>query len=111
MVVAFRVNRGGLIMFPSYHVHRKVPFYGYVDVCKMCFCGICIYVRGKLSASNLAIGCCSKVFSMLFRSLFFGVFRKISFFHGAKCMEILTSASIDQVVSFLAVVDGAGNLE
>jgi hypothetical protein len=69
------------------------------------------HVRGKLSAFNLVMGRCSKVFSMLFRSLFFGVFRKISFFQGAKRMEIFASAGIDQAVSFLVGVDGVIFLE
>ncbi len=69
------------------------------------------YVRGCFFVFNLAVAWCSKVFSMLYRSLFFGVFAKISFWQGAKCIEILTSAGIDQTASFLMVADGAVFLE
>jgi len=93
---------------PSYHVQLRALS---ALMCKMCFCAICAYVRSKIFAFNLIMKRCSKVFSMLYRSLFFGVFGKISFLQGVKCMEILTSAGIDQAASFLTVANGAESLE
>ncbi len=98
------------MLLRAYHVHRRLLFCGYVHMCKMCFCAVCAYVRGRVLAPIFSVDKCSEPFLAVFFAGIKAVFG-VAFVKGVSFMPFVRPLICDSVWGRLRalifdVVDG-----